>query len=380
MLLSLPLALLLSTFSLVPYQDADPAAAAIAPFLGEEVGIVVDVDLAKSDAQALARRVIAKLADEEDVRDMISAIDGTVASLKKAGARHVVVLLDPADMPGFPVVVVPVAEGADTKAVAGILTDRGRNGFVQCPASEKIRGAVVAGTPGAVARIRNAEPGARPELTAALAAAGLGAAIRVILIPSATQRRAIEESMPNLPPIFGNVPITTITRDVRFATLRMELEPRPILRGTVQAKDGDSAKVIQSVLSQALVLVSRRTKDDPMTVGLAQAFGNLKPEVRENRITLEADLEKTAELAAVPIRQICEGSRRSQCTNNLKQIALAMHNFHATHNNFPPAFSTGKDGKPLLSWRVHILPFLEQDALYKEFHLDEPWDSPQNKA
>ncbi len=38
-----------------------------------------------------------------------------------------------------------------------------------------------------------------------------------------------------------------------------------------------------------------------------------------------------------------------------------------------------KNGKPLLSWRVAILPFIEQDNLYKQFHLDEPWDSDHNK-
>ncbi len=65
--------------------------------------------------------------------------------------------------------------------------------------------------------------------------------------------------------------------------------------------------------------------------------------------------------------------------NNLKQIGLAMHNYHATNGSFPPAYTVDKDGKPLLSWRVLILPFLEQEALYKEFHLDEPWDSPHNK-
>jgi prepilin-type processing-associated H-X9-DG protein len=65
--------------------------------------------------------------------------------------------------------------------------------------------------------------------------------------------------------------------------------------------------------------------------------------------------------------------------NNLKQIGLAMHNYHATHHTFPPAYSVDQAGKPLLSWRVHILPFIEQEALYKEFHLDEPWDSPHNQ-
>ena len=66
--------------------------------------------------------------------------------------------------------------------------------------------------------------------------------------------------------------------------------------------------------------------------------------------------------------------------NNLKQIALALHNYHAAMGSFPATASMSKDGKPLLSWRVHILPYLEQDNLFKQFKLDEPWDSEHNKA
>jgi hypothetical protein len=55
-----------------------------------------------------------------------------------------------------------------------------------------------------------------------------------------------------------------------------------------------------------------------------------------------------------------------------------MHNYHDTHGRFPAAAVCGPDGKPLLSWRVALLPFLEQQDLYKQFKLDEPWDSPHN--
>ena len=74
-----------------------------------------------------------------------------------------------------------------------------------------------------------------------------------------------------------------------------------------------------------------------------------------------------------------EAARRAQCTNNLKLMGLALHNYHDVNNAFPAASITGKDGKPLLSWRVAILPFIEQQELYNEFHLNEPWDSPHNK-
>jgi hypothetical protein len=75
-----------------------------------------------------------------------------------------------------------------------------------------------------------------------------------------------------------------------------------------------------------------------------------------------------------------EAARRMQGSNNLKQIGLAMHNFHDTYRAFPAGYSANAEGDPLLSWRVHILPFIEQQALYDQFHLDEPWDSPHNKT
>jgi hypothetical protein len=75
-----------------------------------------------------------------------------------------------------------------------------------------------------------------------------------------------------------------------------------------------------------------------------------------------------------------EAARRAQCVNNFKQIGLAMHNYHTANNAFPKPAITDKDGKPLLSWRVAILPYIEQAGLYNRFKLDEPWDSPHNRA
>jgi len=64
--------------------------------------------------------------------------------------------------------------------------------------------------------------------------------------------------------------------------------------------------------------------------------------------------------------------------NNVKQIALAFHNYESTFAFFPQDVKD-KNGKPLLSWRVQILPYIEEDALWKEFKMDEPWDSDTNK-
>jgi prepilin-type processing-associated H-X9-DG protein len=75
-----------------------------------------------------------------------------------------------------------------------------------------------------------------------------------------------------------------------------------------------------------------------------------------------------------------EAARRSQCNNNLKQIVLAMHNYADKYGCLPPAYTVDKAGRPLHSWRVLLLPHLEQRALYNCLRLDEPFDSPHNQA
>lgn len=65
-------------------------------------------------------------------------------------------------------------------------------------------------------------------------------------------------------------------------------------------------------------------------------------------------------------------------TNNMRQIGLALHSYESAYGLLPPQTIRSADGKPLLSWRVAILPYIEQDFLYKQFKLDEPWDSPHN--
>ncbi len=74
-----------------------------------------------------------------------------------------------------------------------------------------------------------------------------------------------------------------------------------------------------------------------------------------------------------------EAARRAQSINNLKEIMLAMHVHHDVHKTFPPRAIFNKEGKPMLSWRVQLLPHLEEQALYDQFHQDEPWDSEHNK-
>jgi uncharacterized protein DUF1559 len=71
-------------------------------------------------------------------------------------------------------------------------------------------------------------------------------------------------------------------------------------------------------------------------------------------------------------------ARRSQCMNQLKQIAIALLNYHDVNNSFPPAYVTDANGKPRHSWRLLILPYMEEQALYRKYNFNEPWDGPNN--
>ncbi|MEX1233143.1 MAG: DUF1559 domain-containing protein [Planctomycetaceae bacterium] len=70
--------------------------------------------------------------------------------------------------------------------------------------------------------------------------------------------------------------------------------------------------------------------------------------------------------------------RGSTCKNNLKQIGLALHNYHDAHGSFPPAYLADEHGRPMHSWRVLILPFMDHHKLYDEYRFDEPWNGPHN--
>jgi prepilin-type processing-associated H-X9-DG protein len=73
-----------------------------------------------------------------------------------------------------------------------------------------------------------------------------------------------------------------------------------------------------------------------------------------------------------------QAGQRAQCANNLRQITIAMQNYEAANGTLPPAYVADEDGKPMHSWRVLLLPYLDEDALYRQYNFDEPWDSPAN--
>lgn len=116
----------------------------------------------------------------------------------------------------------------------------------------------------------------------------------------------------------------------------------------------------------------------------AELLKNEITEIKGNAVRFEtrvdADVADTVVAVLAPaIQSARSAARRQQSQNNLKQIMLAMHNYADVHKHFPAAVIIGPDGKTPHSWRVELLPFLEQLALYDQYKMDEPWDSENNK-
>ena len=71
-------------------------------------------------------------------------------------------------------------------------------------------------------------------------------------------------------------------------------------------------------------------------------------------------------------------AKRIVCSNNMRLLLLAMHNYETANREFPEATELDDAGKPMHSWRVKILPYIEQQALYDQYDFSQPWDSPTN--
>ncbi|MFK7820518.1 MAG: DUF1559 domain-containing protein [Planctomycetaceae bacterium] len=111
---------------------------------------------------------------------------------------------------------------------------------------------------------------------------------------------------------------------------------------------------------------------------------SFRPVVKGNTVVINADVGQSVTapvliaLILPAVQQAREAARRVESRNSLKQLTLGMLNYHDIYQKFPAAASVDKNGKPLLSWRVQILPFVDEGELYKKFRLDEPWDSEHN--
>ena len=100
--------------------------------------------------------------------------------------------------------------------------------------------------------------------------------------------------------------------------------------------------------------------------------------IERDRIVFRID-EPVRKRVSQFIDETRAANRDANVMQRLKEIGLGLQNFHDGYKHFPNVAIRDPQGKPLLSWRVAILPYLDCNKLYKQFHLNEPWDSEHNR-
>jgi hypothetical protein len=246
----------------------------------------------------------------------------------------------------------------------------------------QLKETLVLAMPPTMTRLKDLKAVARPDLATAMQGTGDAAVQVAAAIPPDVQR-VIRELIGKLPPEIGGGQGGDLVDALQWSNLAIELPPTPSIKWTIQSKNEAAAVGLRPRILAGLNLAGQQSKLNETLPEFAELAVKLTPTVKGDRLELTLEGDELAgvikQFKAGPLRLMTLASAQAQSSNNLKQIALAMHNYHDVNGAFPAAASRGKDGKPLLSWRVHVLPFIEQDALYRQFKLDEPWDSDHNK-
>lgn len=359
-------------------SDGKAHAQAIAAFVDEQTIGVMHVDLSRVDFDGLLKQA-AELGPgaEKTLAPAIEHFRPMAKHLVESGVKDVYLVVSLADLPAPPFFIFPLAADADTTSLEHW------HGELLVEAIERVGNALFAGRKQALERIRSHAPAARPEIARGFEAAGDTAA-QVLFVPTADNRRVVEELLPRLPAEAGGGSSKVLTRGAMWAAAGIELAPQPAIKLVIQSQDREAATSLRDTWLAVLQLIGRDARVEKAVPKFKELAAQLEPAVKGDRVlwTLDAHSplrRSLAELLKTGVAEVQRQNRAEATVIHSKQIAIAMHKYLDVHKSFPAAASYGPDGKPLLSWRVHLLPFLDQMQLYQEFHLDEPWDSEHNQ-
>ena len=264
----------------------------------------------------------------------------------------------------------------------------------------------IIGPKAVVLRLVKTTPG-EGELRKMVASLGSGAAIQFVIALEPLRALLVESAqMPQLQSIPDLVPnLKVVAEKARMVGMRIEAGDTPsttyLVEGTSPADAVELTKAVKSLIrlgmKAGLEAMERELPKEPgKTPAAALAYAKRMSTEIESRLNFEPDGSRLAVklegqtmmiaqtgiavgLLLPAVQASRDAARRMSGSNNLKQIMLAFHNYADTHKKF--VNDLGPDPritKANLSWRVHLLPYIEQLPLYNEFHLDEPWDSPHN--
>lgn len=280
----------------------------------------------------------------------------------------------------LPLVVVPTKDAEQQQKLEEMLKKIPMAGDIM--KTKRLDNALLAGAPGALERAARQLGKPRPDIGDAKVVWG-DHAVQVAVVPTADQKRSLKELLPPLEKPLDKHSSQELASGISWLSFSMDPFP-PRMKAVVRGVDAPAVEKGMAFLKDALkfapLAFSEAEKDVAEPAGkLMQMIGNgLRKDGTDIVLELN-DPQPILDLFAAAAVKARSAAQSMQSSNNMKQLMLAMHMHHDAKNCFPaPAVLSG-DGKPLLSWRVAVLPYIEQEDLYKKFKLDEPWDSDHNK-
>ncbi len=393
------LALVTSCGAPTAARAAEPAVptdglAKVAPYVDDSTRVVISVDLSRIDVAVLLRMLVPSLPDGTSVG---ADLQRSREALLAAKIKDVYVVVSLAELPQQPWFLLapsppdlePAALFAQLPRKWPVWLGRAEAQTVRRIDRDDTGPMLFIGLEETLKRLTHAPFPSRPELAASWRAVD-GAPIRILFLPTDDDRRVVEELFPTLPDRFGSGPSTVLTRGLRWAACGIDVTPKRSLQLIAESADPPAAQALQrdwTKLLAGLVLPSgpARVASQPTGSQFAGQIERLVPHVDGQRLVLTLD-QPGKGLAALedflttpPVAQMVIGH---YVTEQLQQLAFAMHNLHDTNKQFPAQANYDASGRALLSWRVHLLPFLGDEAasLYRRFRLDEPWDSEHNRS
>lgn len=229
-------------------------------------------------------------------------------------------------------------------------------------------------------------------------------AIRIAFQPSDPDAVFRQGQLPPAPPMPGAAEAMNLVKAVQpgitAAGFGMDLGQDVKIFGAIRSKDAQAAQSAKTALD-GFIENAKKTMQQQMAGNQMQGmtFGGGADSLDSFEATTNGNmmqfsivqkdggqqLTMLAPMIAMSVQNAQQTARqaaqRVSGQNNLKQVGLALQNFHFAWGRFPNAVPKDPTGKPLLSWRVHILEFLgpAEQQLYQRFNVDEPWDSPTNR-
>lgn len=164
----------------------------------------------------------------------------------------------------------------------------------------------------------------------------------------------------------------TLPDKIVWAKADFVLVPQAEVRVVIESVDTDAAAEILET-AQGLVALAKfsLTGNDPNIQAQRKLLDTIKSRTEGKQVIL------TAVLPTDVLAKLQEQSEEMRVMNEVRQTALAMHNFESAYGRLP--FKPGPSQSDELSWRVRVLPFLDQNNLFQQFDLSQPWDSEANR-